>query len=72
MTESEPSVPVIMPNFTSVEFREMGVKTKVGGKGEVKGVKLVDVLLGDQGGRITECAVVGDDGLGCKRLSGGS
>ncbi|KAK0651706.1 concanavalin A-like lectin/glucanase domain-containing protein [Cercophora newfieldiana] len=66
MTETTPSLPVVLGNFTAVEFGELSVKSRSGGS--VGSAKVVDILLPDQGGRLTKCEAVGTNGLSCKRV----
>ncbi|KAK0626409.1 concanavalin A-like lectin/glucanase domain-containing protein [Immersiella caudata] len=66
MTETEPSYPVVLSNFTQVDFKDLTVKTR-SGNGNVAGAKIVNIVLPDQGGKLTDCAAVGTDGLTCRR-----
>ena len=68
MTETEPSLPVILANFTNVDFQELSIKTKSGAAGSATTAKLLNMVLPDQGGQLTECSATSATALSCKRV----
>ncbi|KAK1760993.1 Aspergillopepsin-2 [Echria macrotheca] len=73
LDETGGTVPVAVGNFTEVVFGEMKVTTAAGGMiigGDGKGVKVVDLEIGEQGGKLTECTA-GMGEVRCKRVPGG-
>lgn len=54
-----PGIPVALADFGSVRFRDVEVQTSGGEKKNAEGAGVSDVWLQAQGGRLTDCEVVG-------------
>jgi hypothetical protein len=71
LTETEPSEPITLANFTDVVISEMTLTTSGGGgAGAVRAAKVININLPAQGGQLTDCAVQGTSELACKRVTG--
>ncbi|KAL2266451.1 hypothetical protein VTJ83DRAFT_5803 [Remersonia thermophila] len=68
-----PHIPMPLANFTSVEFRGAEVGLADGTARNVQavhGVKVVDMHMPEQGGRLTRCGVLPGMRVRCKRVVG--
>ncbi|KAL1841439.1 hypothetical protein VTJ49DRAFT_7054 [Mycothermus thermophilus] len=68
-----PDIPLPLANFTRVEFNGAGVRLEDGTERsvlEVQGVKVVDIHMEEQGGRLTRCGVLPGMKVRCTRVVG--
>lgn len=70
--EGRPDIPVAFADFGSVAFSAAGVELAGGEEKGVDGAQVLDVNLQAQGGKLTECEVVGGKKVQCKRVVGGN
>ncbi|KXX76537.1 Aspergillopepsin-2 [Madurella mycetomatis] len=65
-----PDVPVALANFTSVTFEDAAVTSADGQVRDVSEAEVMDIRLDAQGGRLTECELMGEGRLRCARVVG--
>jgi hypothetical protein len=67
--DGRPDVLVALADFGSVTFGT-GVTLEDGSEKDLAGVKVLDVELAEQGGRLTSCEVVDGKKVKCARVVG--
>ncbi|KAI6378485.1 hypothetical protein MCOR25_002188 [Pyricularia grisea] len=66
--------PIALVNFTEVAFDDMKTTMQCGSSGraepvDLDQVKVMDVEVEEQGGKLTDCQMTGDDQMTCKRFA---